>query len=307
MDNFKQVLSNYMIRHVQAACNSLGQLARAPLTTFFTCLVIGITIALPSLLYVGLKNAEAMRGNFQQTTQVTLYLKNSATEYDARSLARTLQQKPNIAKTAVISPEEGLRELQQNAGFQGVLEELTDNPLPWAIIVNPKIANDNTHALDQFAQTLKQLPQVESVQADMLWVKRFSTFITLIKRSVISLAIFLGAAVLLIVNNAIRSATQRSQKEIEVIKLIGGTNAFIRRPFLYAGIFYGLLGSAIAALLVDFLMIAIRSPASRFAALYNSNFALLGLGGTGILALLASGMILGLTGAWVAVKAARTI
>lgn len=307
MDNVKRALSNYAIRHVQAACGSLGQLARAPLTTFFTCLVIGITIALPSLLYVGLKNVEAMRGNFQQTTQVTLYLKNTATEYDARSLAKVLQQKALIAKTTVISPEEGLRELQQNAGFKGVLEELTDNPLPWAIIINPKIANDNTHTLDQFTQTLKQLPQVESVEADMLWVKRFATFITLIKRSVVSLAVFLGAAVLLIVNNAIRSATQRSQKEIEVIKLIGGTNAFIRRPFLYAGIFYGLLGSITAAILVNFLLIAIRSPASRFATLYNSHFTLLSLGATGMLVLLISGLMLGLLGAWIAVKSAKSI
>lgn len=304
MNNLKQIFSNYAIRHVQAACGSLGQLARAPLATFFTCLVIGITIALPSLLYVGLKNIAAMRGNFQQTTQVTLYLKNTATEFDARSLARALQQKPTIAKTSVVSPEEGLRELQQNAGFQGVLEELTDNPLPWAIIVNPKIANNNTQSLDQFTQALQQLPQVESIQADLLWVKRFATFMTLIKRTVMSLAVLLGAAVLLIVNNVIRAATERTQKEIEVIKLIGGTHAFIRRPFLYAGIFYGLFGSIMASLLVKLLLIAIQSPVDRFAGLYNSHFSLLGFGAFGLCLLFMVGGMLGVMGALIAIGTA---
>lgn len=303
MDNVKQQILTYYIRHLQSACNSLGQLSRTPLASLITCLVIGMTLALPTVLYITLKNIEAMRGNLQQTTQVTLYLNNSVTEFNARHLANQLQQKAIINKASVISPEAGLRELQQNAGFQGVLEELTDNPLPWAIILDPNIKNENAKSLDQFIQALKKLPEVDSVQADMLWVKRMSAFIAFAKRSLLALSVLLGAAVLLIVDNAIRSATLRNQKEIEVIKLIGGTQAFIRRPFLYAGIFYGLLGSLVTIFLVMILMTLIQNPADHFAALYHSSYLMLGLGTQATLVLIASGIFLGLIGAHLAVKA----
>lgn len=302
MDNLQQSISNYYIRHLQAAINSLGQMSRSPFSTFITCLVIGITLALPAILYVGLKNIETLRGSIQQTTQVTLYLRNTVTESQAKTLTQQLQSKQIVNKAYPISPEEGLKELQQNAGFQGVLEELDDNPLPWTIILIPNIKNDDNQSLQQLIQTLKQLPQVENVQADMLWVKRFTTFVTFIQRSLVALAILLGAAVLLIVNNLIRSATQRNQKEIEVIKLIGGTDAFIRRPFIYAGIFYGLLGGLVAWQLVNILLMIIRSPANRFATLYNSEFQLLGLGFHGWLWLVSCSTLLGLIGAWFAVK-----
>lgn len=302
MNNFKQQIINYYVRHLQSAFNSLGQLSRTPFATFMTCLIIGITLALPTILFVVLKNIEALRGNIQQTTQITLYLKNNIEEKEARNLTNALAHKAIIQKAYAISPEAGLRELQKNAGFQDVLEELTDNPLPWVIVLDPNIKNDNTRDLNQLIQTLKQLPAVDNVQADMLWVKRFGTFVMLIKRGITALAILLGAAVLLIVNNTIRSATLKSQKEIEIIKLIGGTNAFIRRPFLYAGIFYGLLGSIIACVLVMLLLQTLAHPAKHFASLFNSDFNLLGLGFSATLSLLISGVLLGLLGASIAVK-----
>jgi cell division transport system permease protein len=294
-------MRNYLLRHLQAGLNSLGQFTRAPITSLVTCLVIGITLALPTALFVILKNAENIRGSFQQTTQFTLYLKKDVSESQANALTHKLQNRSEIEKAYTISPEEGLVELQQQAGFQGILEELKDNPLPWTIIIIPHTAYDTADALNKLTDSLKQLPEVDNLQMDMLWVKRLGTLIFLAKRMVLAFTILLGAAVLLIVNTTIRSATQNNQKEIAVIKLIGGTNAFIRRPFLYAGALYGLLGSIIAWQLIDILLLLLRSPVGHLAKLYNNSFSLIGLGLNETLLLLVGSVVLGLLGSWLAV------
>jgi cell division transport system permease protein len=296
MLNFK----NYFARHLQAGLNSLGHFSRSPITSFITCLVIGITLTLPTALFIALKNAESIRGQFHQTTQLTLYLKKDITEKQVGSLAQALQKNTNIQKIYTVSPEEGLKELQQQTGFQGVMEELQDNPLPWSLIITPD-TQANPEQLDKLTHTLKQLPEVDDIQMDMQWVKRLGALIILGQRLVFVLASFLCVAVLLIINNSIRAATQHNQKEIEVIRLIGGTNTFIRRPFLYAGITYGLLGGIIAWQLVDTLLIVIASPVQQLAKLYHSPLGLTGLSFTESLLLLAGSMLLGLIGSWVAV------
>jgi cell division transport system permease protein len=290
-------LSNYILRHCQAAVNSLGQLSRAPLASIMTCFVIGITLALPTALFVALKNFNNIGGNLQQTMQVTAYLKAQSKEKDAIELGQKFEANPNVASVQIISPEEGLKELQQQIGFTGSLTELPDNPLPWAIVIAPKLAKH----LEPLAQTLQELPLVDSVQLDEAWVKRLASLMSLAQRAVYALTIFLGIAVFLIINNAIRGATQQNQKEIELIKLIGGTPSFIRRPFLYAGMLYGLLGGIIAWQLVDLLTLFLKTPIMELANLYTSEFQLAGIGLRNTLILLASSMLLGFMGSWLAV------
>ncbi len=291
----------YLLRHVQSALNSLGQLSRSPFASLMTCLVIGISLALPAALFVLLKNAENIRSNFQQTAQITLYLKKDISPGKVNLLTEKLKHNPAITKAYPISPTEGLAELQQQAGFQGATEELKENPLPWTMIIIPNTSFDTSDSLEQLGKTLRQLPEVDNLQIDMLWVKRLGTLLALAKRTVLTLGIFLGLAVLLIINNTIRSATQNSQTEIAIIKLFGGTDAFIRRPFLYAGICYGLLGSIIAWQLVDALLLMITEPAHQLAKLYDDSFALLGLNLSETTTLLGIGMLLGLVGSWVAI------
>lgn len=292
-------IKHYIERHLQAGLNSLGQLSRTPAASFMTCMVIGITLTLPLILFVILKNAETIQGQFQQSTQMTLYLKNGTSEAEAETLAKQLKNNSHIATATLISPAQGLEELQQQAGFQGTLAELHNNPLPWSIVVTPAMTQNNS--LDTLTQNLKQLPEVETLQFDMMWVKRFGALIDLAKHSVMALGVLLSIAVLLIVNNTIRSATQNSQKEIEIIKLIGGTDHFIRRPFLYAGMLYGLLGGVIAWLTVVILLWSMRSSVHNLSELYSSTFALSGLGLFNGLLLLLGSLGLGLAGSWLAV------
>ncbi len=294
-------IKNYVLRHLQAALNSLGKLSRAPWANFMTCLVIGIALALPTTLFVALKNAEIISGSFQQTMQLSVFLKKDATETETLAFADKLKTHTGIQSVRPVSPKDGLQELQEQAGFSDVVATLQENPLPWVIIVSPQNAYQTPQRINQIDQYLKQNPLVENVQIDMMWVKRLNMLISLFHRISYALAIFLGIAVLLLVNNTIRHITQQHHKEIEVIKLIGGTSAFIRRPFLYSGMLYGFLGGLIAWILVTLLILVLKSPADEMATLYASHFSLSGLGASNTLILLSAAVLLGWLGSWLAV------
>jgi cell division transport system permease protein len=297
----RNILVTYFMRHAQAALNSLGQLSRTPFNTCMTCVVIGIALALPTALFVLLKNVEILSQHIQQTTQITLYLKQNITQPEINSLLQKIKNNPAVNQTHFVSPDQGLVELQQQAGIENVLTSLNSNPLPWAIVVLPTTNTHSPAALTHLSQIFKTYPEVESVQLDMRWAERLFAMIALAHRFVYALTIFLGIGVLLIVNNCIRSATQHNKKEIDVIKLVGGTHAFIRRPFLYAGIIYGLLGSIIAWELVDLMVLWLQAPSHHLANLYQSQFQILGITIHNTIALLFSSIALGLAGSWLAV------
>ena len=297
----KQVIKRYLTRHWQAAVNGLSQLSRTPLTTLITCMVIGIALALPMALFVLLKNIEVLSKNYQQSTQVTLYLKENTSQNEALTLLQTLKNNPAISEARAVSPAEGLKELRDQAGIDEIMTDLSNNPLPWAIVVLPIPSYHSPHDLTLLSQTLKQNPEVQSVQLDILWAQRLAALITLAHRFIYALTSFLGMGVLLIVNNCIRSVTEHNKKEINVIKFIGGTHAFIRRPFLYSGVIYGLLGGIIAWQMVDFMLLILREPSSNLADLYQSQFHLLGIGLMVTFLLLFISIALGLAGAWFAV------
>lgn len=282
-------MNRYFSRHFQALMNCFGQLGRMPLASLMTCLIIGIALALPTLLFVSLKNLEAMTAHFQETMQITLFLKNHIKEADALKLFEQLRKNPAINHINLITPDQGLKELQIQTGLEGENLLLPKNPLPWTFVILPH----NLHKMHQLLTSLEKLPEVDSLQLDKLWIQRLHSLLSFGMRFFISLAMFLGFAIFLIINNVIRAATQQNQKEIEVIKLIGGTHAFIRRPFLYAGILYGLLGGIIALQLVDILLFILKRPLDDVVNLYQSSFQLQGIGLSNTLIILAISMLLG--------------
>lgn len=290
-------MTNYLTRHLQALINCFGQLGRTPLASFMTCLIIGIALAFPTLLFVSLKNLEGITTHLQETMQITLFLKNNTKELEAKKFVDQLHKNLHIRHIKAISPEEGFKELQEQTGFQGPSLSLPKNPLPWTLIVLP----NKIEQMDSLIAKLKKMPEIDALQLDHLWIQRLNSLLSFGMRFFISLAIFLGLAIFLIINNVIRAATQQSRKEIQIIKLIGGTFAFIRRPFLYAGILYGLLGGIIAWQLVDILLIILKEPLYHVATLYQSSFQLKGIGLSNTLILLGSSMLLGLLASWLAV------
>ncbi|WP_275098328.1 permease-like cell division protein FtsX [Sedimenticola hydrogenitrophicus] len=291
----------WLMRHLQVALASLGRLIRTPLSTLMTTLVIGIALALPSGLYLLLGNVESLSGHWDGAASISLFLTQETSDAQAASLASQLQRDPAITRVRLIGRTEALDEFRRLSGFAGVLDSLEENPLPSLLIVEPAAERAEPAAAEALLARLKQYSEVEFAQLDLQWVRRFHAITEIARRGVIILATLLGLSVLLIVGNTIRLEIQNRHAEIEITKLIGGTNAFIRRPFLYNGAWYGLFGGISAWLMVGISLLLLDNPVEQLAGLYQSGFRLSGIDFTTLLILLGGSTLLGLIGSWIAV------
>ncbi len=295
------LLRSYFLRHIQVFFYSLGQLSRAPVSTLMTCMVIGIALALPTGLHTLLKNAQQLSGGWESTAQISVFLKKDIKASQAQRLKSDIQRWSDVISVRYISREQALKEFQSLSGFGDALKALNSNPLPSVLIVKPKLSKTNQAATQKLLSQLRQLRQTDKAQLDMQWVRRLYAIMNIVERGVLILGVLLALAVLLVVGNTIRLAIQNRRKEIVVMKLIGGTDAFIRRPFLYTGFWYGLFGGIIAWLLVSFTLVAISTPVEKLTALYQNHFELNNMSFLTTLSLLAVSILLGLVGSWFAV------
>jgi cell division transport system permease protein len=235
---------------------------------------------------------------FDDAADFTVFLRMEIDESEGRSLAASIAGRADVADTVFISRDEGLRDFEAWAGFGGALDELPENPLPHVIRVRP--AADAIDEIEVLATALAALEQTDSVQLDQLWIERLQSILRLSRRSINILTVLLATAVVLIVGNTIRLEINNRRVEIEVLKLVGATDGFIRRPFLYTGLWLGVLGAVSAALMVAIGLWMLSGPVRDLAELYPGDFALTGLGLQSAWQLLAAGAGLGWAGAWVA-------
>lgn len=262
-----------------------------------TCLVIGITLALPTGLHCLLRNIDAVSYSWESTLQASLFLKDSTTPEQAKALAESIKARPGVADTVYISREQSLQEFKALSGFGGALDLLESNPLPAVITITPAKGVQRP-VIDQLVVELSQRPEVEVAKLDRQWLDRLYAVLALVQRVIFLIAGVLAAAVIVIVGNTIRLDIEARRAEIEVMKLIGATNGFIRRPFLYTGLWYGLVGGVIAYGLVQAAVVALSEPARNLAGLYGSSFRLQGLQWDAALVMFAVGIALGWIGAW---------
>lgn len=295
-------MKNYVLRHLQVFFYSLGQLARAPLASLMTIAVIGITLALPTGLYIAIDNMQRLSSGWEGKGQISLFLKQEIKEDAAQKLAAKIRRLPSVSSVEYISREAAMAEFKRLSGFGETLNTLDRNPLPAVLLVRPTAAHDHPEALQALRKQLKAYNAVDIAQLDLEWVRRLYAMLKIAQRGVLLLAGLLGLAVLLIIGNTIRLAVLNRRDEIEIIKLIGGTNAFIRRPFLYSGLQQGLLGAVTAWLLVGLGLLLLSGPIRELAGLYGSRFELGGLGLTASLVLLGAGGLLGWLGSRLAVS-----
>ncbi len=294
-------MRNYWLRHLQTLFYALGQLARKPFSTLMTAAVVGIALALPAGLHVLLANAQEVTTGWDGDAQLSLFLKKETREHSATALATELRARPGIDSVEYISSAQALEEFRTLSGFGEALEALEENPLPPLLVVRPALGHNDPASMDALRTELERRAEVELAQLDMAWVQRLYALMDIGRQGVMILASLLALAVLLVVGNTIRLHIQNRRDEIVVTKLIGGTDAFIRRPFLYSGLWYGLFGALIGAALVESSLLLLHAPVAQLAALYHSDFALQGLDlltGGGLLLV---GMGLGLFGSWLAV------
>lgn len=292
---------NYVRHHRQSLVFALKQLAGKPFSTLMTTAVLGIALALPAGLHVLLANARAVTGGWDGATQFSLFLKPHLPESRALSLAADLRKRREIESVRYVSPSEALAEFRRLSGFGEALDALDGNPLPAVLAVKPSLRVSTPESVAQLAEELGRRAEVDFAQVDVAWVQRLYALMEIARRGVWVLGALLGLAVLLVVGNTIRLAIQNRRDEIVVTKLIGGTDAFIRRPFLYAGLWYGLAGGLLAVGIVQLSLWLLRGPAAQLAVLYHSEYTLLGLGLKGAGALLGVGALLGLLGSRLAV------
>lgn len=293
--------STYLLRHAQTLIYALGQMSRRPFSTFMTVAVIGIALAMPAGLHVLLKNVQTVLSGWDSAAQVSLFLHKDTRESEALALADRLRQRPEIASVDYISAEQAMEEFRRLSGFGDALKALEENPLPPVLVVHPVLQQQNPAELQMLVSKLRTEHTVDLAQLDMQWVKRLYGLMDIGRRGVWVLASLLALAVLLVVGNTIRLAIQNRRDEIVITKLIGGTDAFIRRPFLYTGLWYGLLGGVIGFILVEASLWVLAGPVNSLAGLYNSGFRLAGMDFMTVGALLLGGMLLGLGGSWLAV------
>lgn len=293
-------LSSWVMRHGQALVSSAGHLARHRFATLLTVSVMGLALSLPLSLQVLVRNVRGATGDFSGAIGLSVYLKPQVTEQQARALARTAAARPGVARVTLITAAQALAEFRAQSGFGDALDALTDNPLPHVLAIQPDAAAEGPQQLDALRAWLLAWPEVDTVALDRDWVVRFNGILGLLRRVLAVSATLLAFGVVAIVGNTIRLEILNRRAEIEVTKLVGATDAFVRRPFLYTGMFYGALAGLLAWGIVAAVRAALAPAAGRLAAAYGQRFELAGptLRELGWLAL--GGVILGGLGALIA-------
>lgn len=300
---FKLTLS----QHIFHFGNSFKDLLKEPVSTLMTTLVIAIALALPACLYLLISNAQGLTERWETTHDINVFIDGSLSTTNLQSLKNKISQREDVQLVRTITSQQALDELKQEIQMQMISEAIGSNPLPHTLIVSPenKVINDKTNsAIEKLNQELAAMPAVSSVQLDADWILKFRSVVDLLKRCVYLLAALLALGVLLVVSNTIRLHVQQKQNEIEVKKLVGASDDFVRRPFLYLGFWYGFFGAIMALLLVSILLISLSGPASRLSELYLSSFKVRGLGLTDTLFIILFASVLSLTGAWIAAQRA---
>jgi cell division transport system permease protein len=285
--------------HMQALLGSLGRLARSPFATLLTLLVIALALALPAALRLFVINAQAATGDFANAVDVSVYLKTDVPLAKAQQLAQAAKGRHDVASVTLIPAEQGLEEFRHYSGFGDALAALKDNPLPHVLHVRPRPEYSSAAALESLRHYLGAWPEVDLVQVDSEWVMRFNAILEVLTRLLLIAAGLLAVGVLAVIGNTVRLEITGRRAEIEVTKLVGGSNAFVRRPFLYAGVLYGLGGALLAWGIVALLVTLLGAPVATLARLYGSRYALQGLSGEDVGVLLGGGALLGWLGAWI--------
>lgn len=293
-------LSNWLTRHAQNAIGALGTLSRNPVATALTVTVIGIALALPAALGVLVQSGRALAGGWADVRDFSVYLAPGVTRDRAEALARELRGNAAVESVRLIPADVAVGELRKDPGFADALAALESNPLPHTLVVRPRATTDGK-SLEELGAEVRKAPGVDLVKLDLEWVERLNAMLDFVRRLGLITGGLLVAAVLIVVGNTIRLDIQTRSAEIEVAKLLGATDAFVRRPFLYLGFWYGLLGGVVAMLILLVGLSALGGPISRLAGLYGSSFELGGATGSSLLAVLAGGVLAGWGGAWTAV------
>ena len=291
-------MSLWLSQHQQPLKLVIGRMRNNLMATLLMFCVIGVTLCLPAILYTVVDNLSRLTGGVESKPQISLFLKLDAsnkTEIEAQ-----LKQHADVASFEFVSKDDAWSKMQQDKNTADAAASLEKNPLPDAFYITPKnISPDN---IGHLQEEMQKWNGVELAQVDANWVKRLDTILKLGKKAVFVLVVLLGFALITVIGNTIRLQIMTQREEIEVSKLIGATNPFIRRPFLYAGVLYGFGGGLAALIILTLVTMLFNFSVTEIADLYASNFRLHLPSGLSILVLLVSATGLGWLGSYFAVN-----
>jgi cell division transport system permease protein len=271
-------LSRWRQLHVRNCIDSLLEFRNQPVATILTVSVIGIALALPASLNLLVQNGRSLAGGWESARDFSVYMQPGRELTAATTLADELRALDNIDTVLVISADEAMSDFRDVSGLGEVLDTLNENPLPHTLVVRPK-DSATVEELAKLAEELAARPAIDMVKIDTEWVERLNAMLDFMRRIVIIGSLLLIFAVIIIVGNTIRLDIQNHRDEIEVLKLLGASDGFVRRPFLYVGLWYGLIGGGVALLLLVAGGWLLAAPLERLMGLYATEMDLLGING----------------------------
>lgn len=290
----------YQAHHIQTASDSLLRLLKAPLQTALTFLVVAIALTLPATLYVAVGNVQSVGDRWDSDPRMTLFLHKNAREVAIDRLLSDLRSNSLVSSVELVSPEVALNSFAKGSGVAEAISALGENPLPHSIVLTLQSGSSRA-GLQSLMQQQLDSALVDDVLLDQAWIDRLQQILRLAEQLALLLGLLLLTGVILVVGNTLRLAIESRRDEIVIIKLVGATDAFVRRPFLYTGFWYGFGGGVLALLLLSASLSLLADPVSRLAGLYDSDYQLAGLGLQGSLSLMLLSIAIGWLGALLAV------
>ncbi len=292
----------FWVHNAQQAVASLGELVRYPFASMMTMAVLGLSLTLPATLYVVVKNTDNVGANWQQASEITLFLRKDLSAQEVATFTKRLSLSAAIDNVTWIDRDTGLAEFREASGFGDALNSLSENPLPDVLLVTPAADQRSPAASRQLLASLQQEREVEEARLDVAWLEKFEALIQLVRDGFLALALLLCVSVVLIVGNTIRLNISSKRDEIMVMKLVGATDSYIQRPFMYTGVWYGIVGGLIAWLATAVLIWWLDNAVRNISQLYESQFSLQGLTLNEMMVLWLLAIGLGLLGSYLAVR-----
>ena len=291
------IFNVWLTNHASASIGALGRLSRQPFSSLMIILVIGVTLALPSAINILIKNMQSVSNNWDNATDFSVYLKKDLSIKNAREISKLISQRADIEQVKLITADEALQEFKNQSGFGDAISQIDTNPLPHTIVIKPSLKSTST-SLYLLQEEIRNLPETHLVQADTHWIERFHAILNIIKKGIAIGAVLLGIAILIIVGNTIRLDIENRREEIEVTKLVGAGNAFIRRPFLWIGFWYGFFGGTFSIFLVQYALYLLKEPINRLGNLYQGEFFVTSFSLAENSVIIGSSILLGLFASW---------
>ena len=285
--------------HAHALFSSLGRLVASPFTSIMTIAVLAIANSLASGFYILVNNLQQLTGNFETSNQISLFLRDDVSDMHANKLANNVRDNINVKEVKLITREQALADFKSYSGFGAVIERLEENPLPIVIEVLAKNTLDDKETLSSLFKSFQQYPEVDFAQMDTQWVERLQSIVSLVRLFTSLVNMLLAAAVLFIIGNTVRLELHARREEVVIAKLVGATNSFIYRPFLYTGFWIGFLSGMSAWFIVTILMLILRQSVEVLSELYGGGFHLMFLSFSETLAMISLTSFLGVLGSWV--------